>query len=86
LHQEVARALVKDPSLREEARNRLDRLPRSYALAWEQLLAGPLDALLATLIDQSEHATAWRQASPFTFVLDKATRWRVLRSTVRPAP
>jgi hypothetical protein len=46
------------------------------------LLDGPLDQLLETLTDEREAATALRQASPFSFVLDPRTRQRILRETV----
>lgn len=37
---------------------------------------------LATLTDESETATALRQASPFSFAIDPKTRQRILRDTV----
>lgn len=81
LHAEVAKILANDPSIRDRARLRLARLHAEYRDAWERLLDGSLDELLATLVDPSPRATALRQASPFSFALDHATRWRILRAT-----
>jgi hypothetical protein len=69
--------------MRELARQRLHRIATGYRDAWASLLSGPLEQLLATLVDPSEHATALRQASPFSFALDARTRQRILRETVR---
>jgi hypothetical protein len=85
LHAEVARLLRSDPTLRDAARSRLPRVPAGYRERWRELLDGPLEQLLFTLADPSEAAAALRQASPFTFALDQATRWRILRATVTTA-
>lgn len=70
------------PELRDKARDRLPRISPAYRAAWQALLDGPLDLLVAALIDPSEDATAMRQASPFSFALDAKTRQRILRETV----
>lgn len=54
----------------------------AYREAWTSLLDGPLEGLLETLTDESESATALRQASPFSFAIDPKTRQRILRETV----
>ena len=82
LHTEVARRVRDNPDLRQPARERLARISPAYREAWSSLLDGPLDQLLETLIDESEAATALRQASPFSFVLDPRTRQQILRETV----
>lgn len=73
-HAEVAEAL-RDPHQRAEllaiawssvARWERERLcSPCYVEAWRDLLAGNLDALCALLIEDSGHATALRQNSPF---------------------
>lgn len=82
LHAEVARRLRANPELRVGARARLSRISPAYREAWALALEGPLEQLLALLTDESESATALRQASPFSFVLDPKTRQRILRHTV----
>lgn len=82
LHAEVARRIRAAPELRVGAQCRLSRVPAGYRDAWATLLEGPLETLIATLTEESETATALRQASPFAFVLDPATRQRILRETV----
>ena len=66
-----------NPEMRELARERLPRIAAGYRDAWSALLSGPLEQLLATLVDPSETATALRQASPFSFALDTETRMRI---------
>lgn len=73
-HAEVAAAL-RDPQQRAEllaiAWNSVDRWERErlcspcYIEAWRELLAGDLDALCALLVEDSGHATALRQNTPF---------------------
>lgn len=82
LHAEVARRVRTTPALRGPARERLSRISPAYRDAWSSLLEGPLDRLLEMLVDESEAATALRQASPFSFVIDPKTRQRILRETV----
>ena len=82
LHTEVARRVRSNPELRERARERLSRISPAYREAWTSLLLGPLERLLETLTENSETATALRQASPFSFALDPKTRQRILRETV----
>ncbi|CAN5812059.1 hypothetical protein BH11MYX4_BH11MYX4_37400 [soil metagenome] len=82
LHAEVARRVRTNPELRERARERLSRLSPAYREAWSALLDGSLERLLETLTDESETATALRQASPFSFAIDPKTRQRILRETV----
>ncbi len=83
IHRLIAERIEADPGLLEGVRRRLGDLatrgvlhPR-YAAAWAELLDGPLDRLLRTLRDDGERATALRQASPFSGIIDQATRWRV---------
>jgi hypothetical protein len=85
LHQAVADRLREDPALIGQARARVDawlaegRIHPVYGEAWQRLLSGPFDSLLALLTRDDEHARALRQCSPFAGVLDPQTRWRLLR-------
>lgn len=85
LHQAVAIKLVRDPSLVERARHRLVKLrdtnpsARRYHSRWSDLLAGPPEALLKALSEDSEAAADLRQESPFTTLLEPKERERVFK-------
>jgi len=57
-----------------------DASSRPYLEQWEQLAARGLEACLAQVTEESERASALRQASPFAGVLTAAERMRVLRT------
>lgn len=86
LHQRVAERLARDPGLRAQARERLERLRqvnphgRRYHDRWAELLDGPLPALLRTLTEASAQSDDLRQESPFTTLIDAPTRERIFRS------
>lgn len=86
LHQHVAERLARDPRLRAQARERLERLRqvnphgRRYHGRWAELLEGPLPALLRTLTEASTQSDDLRQESPFTTLIDAPTRERIFRS------
>lgn len=83
IHELVAHRLRKDPSLLAQPRERLAawRVARDmhqrYIDAWDELLNGPLERLLAFLVERSEWATAMRHASPFAGIIDFRTRDRI---------
>lgn len=86
LHQHVAERLARDPGLRAQARERLERLRqvnphgRRYHDRWAELLDGPLPALLRTLTEASTESDDLRQESPFTTLIDAPTRERIFGS------
>lgn len=86
MHERAARRLVGDPSLREVARQRLDKLRRVnphghvYHDRWAALLDGPLAQLLRTMTEASEQSDALRQESPFGALVTAAERRRVFES------
>lgn len=86
LHQHIAAKLARDPSLRELARLRLEKLRqvnphgRLYHDRWATLLDGPLPALLRTLTEDSGLADDLRKESPFTTLVDPAVRERLFNS------
>jgi len=85
MHRAIVATLRRDPERVEEARARLrdwirrDRIARVYANEWERLLTGPIEELLRTLVDESEHARALRQCTPFAGFIDPRTRWKIWR-------
>ena len=85
-HRAVADGLRRDPGRLDEARRRVAGWLKagqphpSYAQAWQELLAGPLDVLVGLLGDESEQARALRQVTPFAGFLDPRERWRLWRA------
>jgi len=92
LHRAIAARIQADPerartvageniAIRREA----DRTGRaeSWRRAWEVLLDGPLDLLLATLCSTSIRAGQLRQAAPFAGLLSPQERWSTYRSFTR---
>jgi len=86
LHQRVAAQLARDPTLRNLARNRLQKLRqvnphgRIYHDRWAALLDGPLPQLLRALTEVSEQADSLRKESPFTVLIDAEDRRRIFES------
>ncbi len=85
LHEVIALKLIRDPSLIDRARDRLDRLRKSnpaarrYHERWRELLSGPRPALLRAITEDSEAASDLRKESPLTTLLDPRERQRVLQ-------
>lgn len=52
----------------------------SWRRAWEALLAGPIDPVLAVLCSTSTYAGQLRQTAPFAGLLTPRERWAVYRS------
>jgi len=70
----VARMLA-SPDLTRSARRGLGE--------WARLLDGPLEDVVAVLIDPSERGYELRQVTPFTGVIDDDVRLRVVRQASR---
>lgn len=83
LHRAIADKLRGDPARLEIARDNLHRWSAAegrsqpYWDAWRGLLDLPLEELLERLVEESEHMTAMRQATPFAGVLTPHERWAV---------
>jgi hypothetical protein len=83
-HRAVAERLRREPGLLGVARARVaawlaeGRSPY-YARRWSEALAGPLEAVIALMVDEGEAARAMRQATPFAGMLDPRERWRIWR-------
>lgn len=86
LHQVIAEKLRADPiSVLRKARANVDKWRDDvssayYVREWDSLLSGPMDRLLEVMLEDSEHATALRHASPFAGVLTPQERWTIYRA------
>jgi len=87
LHRLVAQRLLEDPALLVRVRTTLSRwrnlvsvrsLP--YLDEWQRVVDLGVQACVATMTEDSEHANALRQCSPFTGILPEKQRQEFLRS------
>lgn len=83
-HRVVAERIRQDPGLVDRARLRVQQWlagdPEAFpARAWAEALAGPLESLLALLVDPGERACELRQSTPFAGVLGARERWALWR-------
>ncbi len=82
LHRVVVARLRSDPHVLSRAQEKVERWVASgeaphYALAWQELLAGPLEAVCALLVADTEAGRAMRQATPFAGAVEPRERWRI---------
>ena len=87
-HRIVAERIRRDPGVLDRARLRgqqwLAEDPETfYARAWAEALAGPMQSLLALLVDPGERACELRQSTPFAGVLEARERWELWREVAR---
>ena len=74
-----------DPSVLERARARVQGwlesgdVARYWAEEWDGVLSGTTEDICSWLVDESEHARAMRQVTPFAGAIDPRTRWRIWR-------
>jgi hypothetical protein len=83
-HAAVADRLRQDPDLLAIAHERLTEWIAAghspvHARAWQEILARPLDDILAFLVDAGERARELRQSTPFAGFIDPRERWRLWR-------
>ena len=84
LHCLVARKLMANPALLEQAHSTLRRwsaqasqpLP-AYFAEWERILERPPEQIAGFLVQMSDDATRLRQSSPFATLLTQEERSRV---------
>ncbi len=87
LHHEVARQVRDNPALLARAHANVERWMEQgtmvpvYGDAWRRMLEGPVETLLAFLVENSEWAKTLRQNTPFTFIVSPRDRWRLWRQT-----
>ena len=87
-HQAVAEKLQANPELRTIAERRLEwfreRNPSgaAYYDRWATLLAGPLEELIAAMLDPSDVGCSLRQENPFVDLIDARHRDRIYRAVV----
>ena len=90
-HRAIAARLANEPHLLVRARQRVDAWLASgpaapaEAEAWTEVLGGDSTSIAGLLSEDSEHARALRQSSPFAGALTAAERWRLWRATRVPA-
>ena len=94
LHRAVAERLLEEPALVDRARRRVagwlrdGSVARSYAEAWQAVLAEPVEVVARHLTDPGERARQLRQTSPFAGFLEPRARWSIWRrargGTARP--
>lgn len=90
LHQLIAARLREHPERLDRVRQTLARWriivgPRSqpYVVEWQRLVDAGLEAALAKAVEDSEHATALRQCSPFGSVLTPKERFAFFKQWSR---
>jgi hypothetical protein len=87
MHESVAKRLIRDPSLRALALERLAKLRkvnphgRRYHDRWQELLRGPLVEILRVLTETSEMADVLRKESPLSVFVSPGERTRIFEST-----
>ena len=86
LHRRVAEKLIQNPGLLARAKDNLVRWRRdadgrvSPCLdEWGRILDAGLEETLRILAEDSDHAAALRQSTPFSGILSPSERWNFLR-------
>ena len=82
LHRVVVERLRSDPRVLSRAQEKVAHWVASgeaphYARAWKELLGGPLEAICALLVADTEAGRAMRQATPFAGAVEPRERWRI---------
>ncbi|MGH7790416.1 MAG: hypothetical protein ACRERC_26335 [Candidatus Binatia bacterium] len=89
-HRQIAARLANEPDLIIRARQRVSgwlaagSVAPAEAEAWAEVLAADATSIAVLLSEDSEHARALRQSSPFAGALTAAERWRLWRETQSP--
>ena len=87
MHRLVAEKIRQDPALFDKATVTLARWRKTvcassqpYLHEWERLMNQGMEACLAVAVEDSEHATALRQSSPFAGLLTHQDRFAFLKA------
>lgn len=82
LHRLIVEKIRRDPDLFENVKITLTRWSKivcansqPYVKEWQRLVDLGMEACLAAAVEESEHADAMRQASPFCGILSNEERW-----------
>ena len=87
MHESVAKRLLREPALRVQALERLDKLRaanpqgRRYHDRWYELLRGPLVEVVRVMTESSEIADVLRKESPLSVFVSPVERQRIFDST-----
>jgi hypothetical protein len=87
MHESVAKRLLREPALRMQALERLDKLRaanphgRRYHDRWQELLQGPLVEVVRVMTESSEMADLLRKESPLSVFVSPVERQRIFDST-----
>jgi hypothetical protein len=87
MHESVAKRLLREPALRMQALERLDKLRaanphgRRYHDRWQELLQGPLVEVVRVMTESSEMADVLRKESPLSVFVSPVERQRIFDST-----
>jgi hypothetical protein len=87
MHESVAKRLLREPALREQALERLAKLRaanphgRRYHDRWHEILQGPLVDAVRVMTESSEVADVLRKESPLSAFISPAERRRIFDST-----
>lgn len=95
MHRLVARELMRDPSVLDQAKRQLARMAERYPEQpwvgeWAEILRRPIAQIAAFLASREERAVRLRLSSPFTLggpvdFKDESTRRRIWRAARRVA-
>jgi hypothetical protein len=83
MHRSMARKLRAHPELIGIAHDNLRRwsavpgASQPYLDRWREILARPLEEVLAAMVEDTGRMTAMRQCSPFAGVLTPRERWAI---------
>ena len=87
MHRLVVEKIRQDPDLFDKAQATLARWrqvvsinSQPYLHEWESLMNQGMEVCLAAAVEESEHATALRQSSPFAGLLTHRDRFTFLRA------
>ena len=87
MHRLVADKIRREPARFDAARATVARwrltvcaTTQPYLAEWEHLMQQGMDTCLAVAVEDSPHATALRQSSPFTRVLSNTERFEFLKT------
>lgn len=86
MHKLIAEKLRREPGQFEKVRSTLERWSRTvcvnsqgYVSAWQAVIDEGIEAALSLATEDSEHARAMRQSTPFVGILTNQERFAFLK-------